>query len=57
MPYSSKKYRDDAEAVAMKLVVMMMHVLVSCMSVGVLSACQSNVAIATQSAVTTEQFE
>ena len=57
MPYSSTKYRDDAEAVAMKLVTMIMHVLVSCLGIGALSACQSNVSMATQSAIATQQFE
>ena len=57
MPYSSKKYRDDAETVAMKSVAMIMHVLISCVGIGALSACQSNVSLATQSAVATQQFE
>lgn len=57
MSYSSKKHSHDAEAVAMKLVVMMMHMVIACLSLGALTACQSNVSIATQSAVATQQFE
>ena len=57
MPYSSQKHRDDAEAVAMKSVVMMMNVMVSCMGVGALSACQSNGPVAAKSAVALQQFE
>ena len=57
MPYSSKKYRDDAEAVAMKSVAIVMHLLVSCLGIGVLSACQSNGPVTTQSEVDTQKFE
>ena len=57
MPYSSKKYRNDAEAVAMKSVAIVMHLLVSCLGIGVLSACQSNGPVATQSEVDTQKFE
>ena len=57
MPYSSTKYRDDAEAVAMKSVAIIMHLLVSCLGIGVLSACQSNGPVTTQSEVDTQQFE
>jgi thiamine biosynthesis lipoprotein len=41
----------------MKSVAMMMHVLVSCLGIGALSACQFNEPVATQSAVTAQQFE
>lgn len=57
MPYSSKKYRADAEAMAMKSVVMMMHMVIACLGLGALSACQSNGPVAAQSAVASNQFE
>ena len=57
MPYSSTKYRDDAEAVAMKSVAIIMHLLVSCLGISVLSACQSNGPVTTQSEVDTQKFE
>ena len=57
MPYSSTKHSHDAEAVAMKSVAIIMHLLVSCLGIGVLSACQSNGPVTTQSEVDTQQFE
>ena len=57
MPYSSTKHRDDAETVAMKSVAIIMHLLVSCLGISVLSACQSNGPVTTQSEVDTQKFE
>ena len=57
MPYSSTKYRDDAKAVAMKSVVMMMHMVIACLGLGALSACQSNGPVEAKSAADTQQFE
>ncbi len=57
MPYSSSKHSHDAETVAMKSGAVIAHVVLSCMGIGALSACQSNGPIASESAIAAKQFE
>ena len=57
MPYSSKKHRDHAETVVMTTGTLFVQFLSAVIGACVLSACQCNEPVVTQSASTDNQFE
>ena len=57
MPYSSKKHRDHAETVVMTTGTLFVQFLSAVIGACVLSACQCNEPVVTQSATTDNQFE